>query len=188
MLSETFYIDGPMKLTSPVHADARGSFMESFHLRDVENALGFNPHFVQDNISRSDAAGTLRGLHLQTAPAAQAKLVRCIQGSITDVIVDVRRGSPTYGEHLSVSLTQDDGTALWVPEGFLHGFVTRTLDTVVLYKVTAHYNRNYDINVIWNDPKLNIDWALGTHEPTLSEKDAAAMSFSEFAAKHANAQ
>ncbi|MGJ8563413.1 MAG: dTDP-4-dehydrorhamnose 3,5-epimerase [Alphaproteobacteria bacterium] len=180
MTFKCFDIKGPLLLQTPVHGDARGSFYEAFHLPKLIDALGFNPGFVQDNISRSATRGTVRGMHLQTPPAAQAKLLRCIQGAILDVIVDVRAGSATYGKALYFDLTQDDGQSLWIPEGFLHGFATKTDDVVVAYKVTDHYNHDCDLSIAWDDADLGIDWQLGDCAPTLSDKDKNGLSFADF--------
>jgi dTDP-4-dehydrorhamnose 3,5-epimerase len=135
-------------------------------------AWGFAHNFVQDNISYSRASGTLRGLHCQLPPHGQGKLVSVVTGSIWDFAVDVREGSPTFGQSVRVELDEGSPEQLWVPVGFLHGFITRAQDTRVAYKVTAAYNKSYDRSVAWNDPFLNLDW--GTDEPILSDKDSNA--------------
>lgn len=175
-----FHIPGPFLLTRPVHGDDRGTFTEFYNSAKFQARTGFSPDFVQDNLSVSAKSGTLRGLHLQTPPTAQAKYVSCISGEILDVIVDVRTNSPTFKQHISVVLKGGDGLALWVPEGFLHGFITRKPDTIVGYKVTHHYDKDCDISVMWDDPELGIDWGLDRQAPTLSEKDAAGLAFADF--------
>ncbi|HYG26568.1 MAG TPA: dTDP-4-dehydrorhamnose 3,5-epimerase [Caulobacteraceae bacterium] len=157
--------------------DARGHFTETYR-RDRLEAAGIACPFVQDNLSYSAAAGVLRGLHYQRPPHAQAKLVSVLDGRILDVVVDVRRGSPTFGEHLTVEMSAKDGAQLFVPEGFLHGFVTLTPDTRVAYKVSDYYAADCDAAVRWDDPDLGINW--GVSAPTLSAKDAAAPLFAQF--------
>ena len=151
--------------------DERGWFEEIWSSPRLEQA-GLTLNFVQDNVSHSKHAGTLRGLHYQVPPMAQGKLVRVLQGAITDVMVDVRAGSPTFGEHRKLDLSQDEPHAVWVPEGFLHGFITRSDDTLVHYKVTAAFSPDHDGAIHWNDPDLAIDW--GVESPILSKKDQAA--------------
>lgn len=174
----TFDIDGPALLTPKIHSDARGHFMETFRRDVFEGATGGTDGFVQDNYSVSAKTGTLRGLHLQNPPSAQGKLVRCVKGEILDVIVDVRRASKTYGEHLRVPLSYKSGVQLWVPTGFLHGFITLTEDAHVSYKCTAYYNAEAEQTVAWNDADLAIKWGVKT--PILSPKDQAGQSFANF--------
>lgn len=169
--------DGPICLTSPVFGDERGCFAETYHAVKTTEALGFDPVFVQDNLSRSISQNTLRGLHMQLPPKAQGKFVRCLQGKIVDVTVDARPNSPTRGQSIQVELGQDDGKALWVPPGFLHGFLTLTDDCLVAYKVTAHYSPDHDISVAWNDPDLAINWGDPCENPILSTKDQNGLSF-----------
>lgn len=175
-----FEITGPVLVEPAVHGDARGYFVETYHAARLKDALGFDPEFVQDNLSKSEAVGTLRGMHLQLPPFAQHKFVTCIAGEIMDVVTDVRKGSPTYGKHVSVNLRAGTGAALFVPAGFLHGFVTRSADTIVSYKVSAHYDRDSDISVAWNDPDLGIDWGLGGKAPVLSGKDQTGIALASF--------
>ncbi len=137
-------------------------------------AAGFDFDWVQDNHSVSAQAGTVRGLHFQAPPHAQAKLVRCAKGALFDVVVDVRRGSPTYGDWIGVDLTFENGRQLLVPTGFLHGFVTRVPDTEISYKCTDYYAPECDGAVRFDCPEIGIDWNLGDVEPVLSEKDMAA--------------
>jgi dTDP-4-dehydrorhamnose 3,5-epimerase len=158
-------------LTPRRFGDARGWFMETWNASRMADA-GLDLPWVQDNHSFSAAKGTLRGLHFQSPPRAQDKLVRCTRGAILDVAVDIRTGSPTYGQHVAVELTPDNLRQLFVPKGFLHGFVTLTDDTEVQYKCTDLYAPDHDGAVRWDDPTIGIDW--GTATPTLSDKDAKA--------------
>jgi dTDP-4-dehydrorhamnose 3,5-epimerase len=160
-----------VKLIQPVrHGDARGYFSEVYR-EDVLAGAGAHIDFVQDNQSMSAPVGVLRGLHFQTPPAAQAKLIRVIAGSIVDVAVDIRWGSPTYGKHIAVVLSAAEGNQLLVPEGFAHGFCTLEPNTTVIYKVNRYYSPANDRGLLWNDAALGIDWHLGAIEPTLSDKD-----------------
>ena len=152
--------------------DDRGWFCEHWNARRLKEASGLDIAFVQDNLSFSATAGTLRGLHYQAPPRAQGKLVSTITGTVTDVIVDVREGSPTFGQHAAVELSGENGVQLWVPPGFLHGFVTRTDNVHMLYKVTDYYSAEHDGSIAWDDPDLGIDW--GVRDPVLSDKDAKA--------------
>lgn len=163
-----------------VWKDNRGYFYESFSARFFENA-GINATFVQDNQSFSQK-GTLRGLHAQKAPFAQGKLVRVIQGSVLDVAVDARKDSATYGQHFSIELSADNHKQLWVPPGFLHGFLTLEDDTIFTYKVTAYYDKESELGVIWDDKDLNINWSenLQKEELLLSDKDLILPAFKDF--------
>jgi len=152
--------------------DARGFFSESWNRRRMAGH-GIEIDFVQDNHSMSLEPGTLRGLHFQTPPHAQAKLVRCGRGAFMDVVVDIRHGSPTFGRWLGVDLSFENGRQLLVPEGFLHGFVTRQAETEIIYKCSDYYAPDCDAAVHYDDPDLAIDWGLDG-PPILSEKDAAA--------------
>lgn len=162
-------------LTPPRFGDDRGWFCETWNLERMR-AAGIDVPFVQDNHSFSAAKGTLRGLHYQRPPRAQDKLVRCSRGAILDVAVDVRRGSPTYGQWVAEELSAANGRQLFVPKGFLHGFVTLVDDTEVQYKCSDFYAPDCDGSVRWDS--LGIDW--GTSAPVLSAKDAAAVAFSDF--------
>lgn len=164
-------LEGALLIEGVRHADERGWFEETWSAPRLADA-GFEQTFVQDNISRSANAGTLRGLHCQKPPFAQGKLVGVFSGSILDVIVDIRPGSATYGRHLGVTLDDRRPVRLFVPEGFLHGFITLSPETLVHYKVTAPYSGPHDHTIAWNDPDLAIDW--GVSQPILSDKDAAA--------------
>ena len=151
--------------------DARGWFSETWNAARMAEA-GLDLPWVQDNHSLSGSKGTLRGLHFQSPPRAQDKLVRCTAGAILDVAVDIRSGSPTYGRWVGVKLSAQNGRQLFVPKGFLHGFVTLTDDTEVQYKCTDIYSPDHDGAVRWDDPALGIDWGIAT--PNLSDKDARA--------------
>jgi dTDP-4-dehydrorhamnose 3,5-epimerase len=160
-------------------ADERGFFSETYSRRALED-LGLAAIFVQDNLSMSRLAGTVRGLHFQRPPHAQAKLVSAVRGRIFDVAVDVRRGSPSYGRSVAVELSADTGDQIFVPEGFLHGYATLEPDTLVAYKASAHYAPECDGVVRWNDPDLAIAWPFSTGDAVLSPKDAAAPRFADF--------
>jgi dTDP-4-dehydrorhamnose 3,5-epimerase len=160
-----------VKLIQPVrHGDARGYFSEVFR-EDALARHGIDMRFVQENQSLSAAPGVVRGLHFQIAPMAQAKLLRVVAGSILDVVVDIRRGSPCYGQHVAVVLSAAEGNQLFVPEGFAHGFCTLEPNSELVYKVNRYYSPECDRGLLWNDPALGIDWRLGGAEPTLSAKD-----------------
>lgn len=150
--------------------DDRGWFSETYSERQ-EASAGLGARFVQDNQSFSAAAGTIRGLHYQRPPYAQAKLVRCLRGSIMDYAVDVRRGSPTYGRYVSAKLTADGGEQIFIPVGFAHGFITLEPDVEVTYKVSDFYAPECEGGIIWDDPTVAIDWSLGEKIPALSQKD-----------------
>lgn len=169
-------LEGVLILTPRRFADARGFFSESWNRRTLEAAGVHLPEFVQDNHSISHAVGTVRGLHYQSPPHAQGKLVRCGQGHLLDVAVDARRGSPTYGQWVAEDLTAENGRQLWIPAGFLHGFITRAPETEVVYKCTDHYDPACDGAVRWDS--VGIDW--GAANPVLSDKDAQAIDFAEF--------
>ncbi|MGB5863421.1 MAG: dTDP-4-dehydrorhamnose 3,5-epimerase [Sulfitobacter sp.] len=170
---EHTHLQGVVILTPARHGDARGFFSESWNKARMD-AEGLTYDFVQDNHSLSQAVGTVRGLHYQRLPHAQAKLVRCGQGALFDVAVDIRTGSPTYGQWIGVELTAQNGKQLLIPAGFLHGFVTRVPDTEIIYKCTDYYAPECDGAVRYDDPAIGIDWGLGTDAPLLSDKDANA--------------
>lgn len=163
-------IEGPLLISVRRFADARGAFIESYSRRDFA-AIGIDDEFVQDNQSLSVAIGTVRGLHFQVSPHAQAKLVRVLRGRVLDVAVDLRAASPSFGRHVTVELSAGNGQMLWVPPGFAHGFATREPETEVAYKVTALYAPDCDRALAWNDPALGIDWGLAAEDATLSDKD-----------------
>lgn len=164
-------LQGVLVLTPRRFGDDRGFFSESWNAQRMADA-GLDLEFVQDNHSLSARKGTLRGLHFQTPPMAQAKLVRCGRGALFDVAVDIRAGSDTYGQWFGVELSAENGKQLLVPVGFAHGFVTRVDDTEICYKCTAPYAPDCDAGLAWNDPDIAVDWGLS--EPVLSEKDAQA--------------
>ncbi|WP_022708039.1 dTDP-4-dehydrorhamnose 3,5-epimerase [Paracoccus zeaxanthinifaciens] len=169
-------LPGVLVLTPKRHGDSRGFFSESWNRRTLEAAGLALPEFVQDNHSLSTQVGTVRGLHYQAPPCAQGKLVRCGRGSLFDVAVDVRRGSPTYGQWFGTELSFENGRQLWIPAGFLHGFSTLLSDTEIVYKCTAHYDAASDGAVAWDS--LGIDWGVQT--PILSDKDRAAPAFADW--------
>ncbi|RMC37640.1 dTDP-4-dehydrorhamnose 3,5-epimerase [Paracoccus alkanivorans] len=169
-------LPGVLVITPARHGDDRGFFSESWNRKSLEDAGVKLPDFVQDNHSLSHRPGTLRGLHYQAPPHAQGKLVRCGRGRLFDVTVDARRGSPTYGQWVGEELSFENGRQLWIPAGFLHGFVTRVPDTEIAYKCTAHYDRASDGAVLWDS--LNIDWEV--EQPVLSEKDRTAPAFADW--------
>ncbi len=160
-----------VKLITPARiGDARGFFSETYNAAKLA-AGGINDVFVQDNHSLSAQVGTIRGLHCQVAPAIQGKLVRVVRGAIYDVAVDIRVGSPTYGQWVGAELSAENWAQLWVPGGFLHGFCTIAPDTEVIYKVTAGYLREAERGVMWNDPTLAIPWPVAPGAAVLSDKD-----------------
>jgi dTDP-4-dehydrorhamnose 3,5-epimerase len=171
MQIEQTALEGVVILTPQRHGDARGFFSESWN-RARMAAAGLHFDFVQDNHSVSATVGTLRGLHYQSPPHAQAKLVRCGRGALWDVAVDFRAGSSTFGQWIGVDLTSENGRQLLIPAGFLHGFVTRAPDTEIIYKCTDYYAPDCDGAVAWDDPDIGIDW--GVDKPVLSDKDAKA--------------
>jgi dTDP-4-dehydrorhamnose 3,5-epimerase len=150
--------------------DDRGYFAETYVQRDFCNA-GIHNAFMQDNQSRSASAGTIRGLHFQSAPYSQAKLVRVLRGAILDVAVDLRRSSATYGKHIAVELSEDNGDQLFIPAGFAHGFCTLQPDTEVAYKVDSPYSAANDHGLNWADPELAISWPVKNGDAILSDKD-----------------
>ena len=161
-----------VKLITPRRfADSRGFFSETFNERSWSEA-GLTAHFVQDNHAYSIEKGVVRGLHFQLPPAAQGKLVRVSRGAIRDVAVDIRRGSPTFGHHVSAIISAENWTQIWVPPGFAHGYVTLEEHTEVIYKVTNLYAPALDRGIRWNDPALAIDWGISAEAAILSDKDA----------------
>ncbi len=165
-------LPGVLLLEPRRFGDARGFFSESWNRKRLTEH-GIDVDFVQDNHSLSAHQGTVRGLHFQSPPHAQAKLVRCGRGRFFDVVVDFRTGSPTFGKWVGYDLSFENGRQLFIPAGFLHGFVTREPDTEIIYKCSDYYAADYDMAVRFNDPDLGIDWQLDT-APILSDKDAAA--------------
>ena len=162
------YLEGASIIEPKVHGDHRGFFMESYN-EETFKKKGIQHNFVQDNHSLSAESGVLRGLHYQLNPKAQTKLVRVISGAIYDVIVDIRKNSPTFGKWIGVILSGDNKRQLLVPSGFAHGFCTLVPQTQVIYKVDEYYSPEHDRGILWNDPALNIDWPI--RNPVLSDKD-----------------
>ncbi len=161
-----------------VHGDHRGYFIETFRQDKLEEALGYKINFIQDNESKS-SKGVLRGLHFQLAPHAQSKLVRVIEGSVLDVAVDIRRGSPTFGQHVAVELSGDNKKQMFVPRGFAHGFIVLSETATFAYKVDNYYSPECDRGLAFDDADLNIDWLLAKDSLSLSEKDTKQPSFAE---------
>lgn len=161
-----------------VHGDDRGYFIETFRQDKLEEFLGYRINFCQDNESKS-SKGVLRGLHYQLAPAAQTKLVRVITGSVLDVAVDIRKGSPTFGKYVSVKLTAENKRQLLVPRGFAHAFVVLENDTTFAYKVDNYYSPENDRGILFSDEELSIDWILSENELNLSDKDKVQPKLSE---------
>jgi len=153
-----------------IHGDDRGYFVETFRQDLFEEAIGYKVNFVQDNESKS-LKGVLRGLHYQLPPYTQAKLVRVIKGSVLDVAVDIRRSSPTFGQHVSVELTAENKHQLFVPYGFAHGFVVLSDSATFAYKVDNYYAPEHDRGIVFNDSDLSIDWQLPLEDLQLSDKD-----------------
>lgn len=176
---EELEIEDVKLVTPPRFGDARGFFSETYNAARFKEA-GIEADFVQDNHSYSAPAGTVRGLHYQKPPYAQAKLVRVLRGSIIDVAVDVRPGSSTYGKWVSAKLSAENGVQIFVPRGFLHGFATLEPDTEIAYKVDNYYSKECDGAVFWNDPDLAIDWGIETGTALLSDKDREAQRFADF--------
>jgi len=150
--------------------DARGYFVESYNKKALA-AHGLHFDFVQDNVSLSARTGTVRGLHFQSPPSAQTKLVSVLRGAVLDVLVDLRYGSPHYGRHVALELSADNGLQALVPRGFAHGFCTLADDTLVQYKVDAHYDPARDLGLLWNDPELGIRWPVATADAMIADKD-----------------
>jgi len=159
-----------------IFKDERGYFFESYN-ESIFKKNGLNINFVQDNESLSQR-GVLRGLHFQNPPFAQGKLVRVIKGSVLDVALDIRKNSPTYGQHFSIELSEENKTQLWIPEGFAHGFLTLEDNTIFSYKCTNLYNKNSEGCILWNDSLLDIKWEITN--PVLSEKDKLGEAFKTF--------
>ena len=164
-----------------VHGDARGYFIETYNSKDFKAATGLDIEFVQDNQSRS-SKGVLRGLHMQRGAAAQAKLVRVLEGAVLDVAVDLRKGSPSFGQHHAIELTADNNKQFFVPAGFAHGFVVLSDYATFFYKVDKFYEPGNEVGIMYNDTDLNIDWRLPTSELIFSEKDKTLGSFAEYVA------
>lgn len=175
MVVSEIEIEGLLIIAPKIYGDDRGYFFESFR-EDVLNSYGVDK-FVQDNQSLS-SKGTLRGLHFQHHPHAQGKLVRVIKGSVLDVAVDIRKGSPTYGHHFAIELSEINNTMFYIPPGFAHGFLTLEDHTIFSYKCTNYYNKESEGAIRWNSPTLKIDWDIV--QPNLSDKDKLAPLFKDF--------
>ncbi len=176
MNTEKTGIPDLLVMTPRRFGDERGFFAETWNARKFTNATGVDATFVQDNHSFSSEAGTIRGLHFQKPPNAQGKLVRCGRGALLDVAVDIRKGSPTYGAWASVELSAENGKQLWVPEGFAHGFITKSASTEIVYKCTGYYAPEAEGAVHW--ASLDIDWGIHGN-PIISDKDASAPDFAQ---------
>ncbi len=178
MTIEKLPIDGLIVLHPRRFGDSRGYFFETFNAIKYAEILGEEVHFVQDNVSVSKK-NVLRGLHFQSPPAAQGKLVSVLQGKVIDVAVDLRKNSETYGQHVAIELSSENGLQFWIPPGFAHGFSALEENTIFSYKCTALYSPQNELTIKWNDPKLAIDWGLDN--PIVSEKDGLGVDFTTFA-------
>lgn len=178
MYVEATSIPGVMLLRPAVHTDERGFLSEVFNETALAQA-GIDTRFVQENHTMSLQKGTVRGLHFQIPPRQAAKLVRCTSGSALDVAVDLRRGSETYGKHVSQVISAENWLQMLVPEGFAHGFCTLEPETEILYKTSAFWDQELDRGVRWDDPELAIDWPVGRDEAVLSPKDLSQPSFKD---------
>jgi dTDP-4-dehydrorhamnose 3,5-epimerase len=161
-----------LEITPERHSDSRGYFAEVYH-REAFRRQGADFDFIQDNQSLSRLAGTVRGLHFQRPPFAQAKLIRVLRGVIFDVAVDLRHGSPTFGRHVSLKVSTEGFNQVLIPKGFAHGFCTLEADTEVFYKTDQYYSPEHEGGVLWSDPDLAIPWPVGKEEAVVSEKDRA---------------
>ena len=170
-------IEGVVIIEPLIFRDDRGYFYESFSQREFEEKV-FRTTFVQDNQSKS-SYGVLRGLHFQKPPYCQSKLVRCIKGAVLDVAVDLRKGSPTFGKHVAVELTEENHRQLFVPRGFAHGFAVLSEEAVFQYKCDNFYNKESEGAIAWDDPELAIDWRIPADKALLSEKDKLNKSIKE---------
>jgi len=160
-----------------IYRDERGYFIESFNKKKYDE-LNINTNFVQDNESKS-TKGVLRGLHFQKPPYDQSKLVRCVQGEVLDVAVDIRTNSKTYGQHFSIILSDVNNKQFYIPKGFAHGFVVLSDHAIFSYKVDNVYSPNHDCGILWNDLDLNIDWKLNNINPIISKKDSSLGTFKQ---------
>jgi dTDP-4-dehydrorhamnose 3,5-epimerase len=183
-VDSTRLLDLPRLIAPKRHIDDRGWLSETFHEKRLRE-IGITCRFVQDNQSSSKRAGTLRGLHFQVPPAAQAKLVGVVRGRILDVAVDVRRGSATFGRHVSTELSAESGLQIYVPVGFAHGFVTLEDDVVVMYKASDFYSPAHDGGIRWNDPDIAFPWPFSGAEIIVSDKDGRLPPLKEFASPFA---
>ena len=175
MKVHTTYISDVLILEPKVFGDDRGFFLESWNQKNLREQAGIDEFFVQDNHSKS-SKGILRGLHYQLEQP-QGKLVRVVTGRVLDVVVDIRKSSPTFGQHFSIELNDQNHLQLWVPPGMAHGFVVLSDTADFMYKTTDYYAPQYERSILWNDIDLNIDWHLGDMTPSLSDKDKEGVSF-----------
>lgn len=164
-------------LQPQVFGDSRGYFFESYNENTLKSIIGDQYRFVQDNQSLS-SKGVLRGMHFQVPPHEQGKLVRVIKGAVYDVSVDIRKNSPTYGQHFGMELSEENQTMLWIPPGFAHGFLTLRDETIFFYKCTGFYAKQAEQGIMWNDPDLGIEW--NAENPILSQKDGEQTKFADF--------
>ena len=169
-------LEGIIIFETEIFRDDRGYFMEFYNEKRFNHNVLENFSFKQDNISCSKK-NVLRGLHFQAPPYEQGKLIQVLNGRVLDVIVDLRIGSKTFGKHMKIELSSDNRKQLWIPPGFAHGFLTLENDTLFSYKCTNHYSKNHEMDLLWNDENLNIDW--GIENPIISEKDKRATKFKE---------
>jgi len=177
MVEEEINIDGIKIIEPAVYNDSRGFFIESFNHDRFKELTGEDFSFVQDNLSCS-FKNVLRGLHFQSPPHSQGKLIQVLQGKILDVIVDIRKSSKTYGNHIKFELSAETHKQLWIPPGFAHGFLTLEDKTLFSYKCTNYYSKEHEMDLLWNDVDLDINW--GIENPIISEKDKNANSFKNF--------
>ena len=171
-------IEGLVIIDPTVFGDNRGYFLESYNEKEFKEVIG-NVSFVQDNESKS-SKGVLRGLHFQKPPFAQAKLVRCIEGKVLDVVVDIRKNSKTYGQYFTTELSGENKKQVFIPRGFAHGFLVLSESAIFAYKVDNTYAPEHDAGIRWNDPIVNIQWGLSESEVLVSKKDAQLPFFTEF--------
>lgn len=170
-------LNGLLVIEPRVFKDARGAFFELFNAAAFNEILGHSVEFLQDNHSIS-SRNVIRGLHLQAPPFAQGKLVRVAVGKVLDLAVDIRKGSPTFGQHFAVELSAENNLMMWIPPGFAHGFSVLEDDSVFLYKCTNIYNKDSEMTLLYNDPALNINWRVTN--PVVSEKDITGTSLAQF--------
>lgn len=173
---EKTFLEGVMIIKPDVFADERGFFVETFQEKRYQEILGTDTRFVQDNFS-SSKKGVLRGLHYQTPPFGQAKLLQVLRGKVLDVALDIRYGSPTLGKSVAVELSGENHRQFFIPEGFAHGFLTLEDDTLFQYKCTNVYSKEHDRGILWSDPALGIDWKV--ENPIVSEKDQKQLLFAD---------
>ena len=165
------YIPDVLVIEPQVHFDERGYFMESFRQDLLEKKLGYQVNFIQDNESKSNQMGVLRGLHYQIAPFTQCKLVRVVKGRVLDISLDIRRDSRTFGKHVSVELSEKNKRQVFIPNGFAHGFIVLSQDAIFSYKVDRYYSKKHEKGVAFNDKDINIDWKISNEDMIISDAD-----------------